>query len=415
MPFVLWRLWRRGRTEPGYRLHVGERLSLGSGVQAEAGCIWVHAVSVGETRAAQPLIDALLASSGSIQILLTHMTPTGRETGRSLFSAHGSRVVQAYLPYDTGLLMRRFLRRHRPVLCVLMETEVWPNLVAACRQSDIPVALVNARLSERSLRKGQRYAALLRPATEALSVVAAQSEADAQRIRQMGANAVTVTGSMKFDIAPPAASIETGRQLRAMFGARPVLVCGCTRDGEETLILDAFLATSKPRPLLVMVPRHPQRFDEVQRLIEARGLRLERRSMLTGAPGALATDTEIVLGDTMGEMFAYYACADVAFVGGSLAELGGHNIIEPCAVGCPTLVGPHTFNFLDITDDAIAAGAVIRVPDASALLKEASRLLSDQETRDRVAASASQFAALHRGATAKTLACLQSLQEKRAA
>ncbi|NHZ38836.1 lipid IV(A) 3-deoxy-D-manno-octulosonic acid transferase [Massilia aquatica] len=406
LPLVLLRLWWRGMKEPGYRQHWRERLGIYRERVPGWHTIWVHAVSVGETRAAEPLIDALVEAYPDSRILLTHMTPTGRATGKALFAKHGERLIQAYLPYDTVAMVNRFIRQFTPRICILMETEVWPNLIAACGER-IPVALVNARLSERSLRRGQRFGQLMTDAGRGIALVAAQTEADAARLRSFGASKVEVTGSIKFDVVVPEAALATGAWLRARIGARPVLLCASTRDGEEALILDAFKRMVWPQgaPLLMIVPRHPQRFDDVAAQVLERGLSLQRRSGLAQQ----GVDADVLLGDSMGEMFAYYAACDVAFVGGSLLPLGGQNLIEPCALGKPVLVGPHTFNFALATEDAIADGGALRVPDAAALLSEAARLLGDPEARAGMGAHAAAYAQRHRGATARTVGLLRRL------
>jgi 3-deoxy-D-manno-octulosonic-acid transferase len=405
LPLVLARLWWRGRKEPGYRAGIKERLGFYGPRPPEKRTFMVHAVSVGETRAAEPLVEALLAGWPDSRVLLTHMTPTGRATGHALFARHGERVIQSYLPYDTGFMVRRFLRHFAPRICILMETEVWPNLIAGCAQQGVPVALVNARLSERSLRRGRRFGGLMAEAARAITVVAAQTEADAARIRSLGAPKVAVTGSIKFDVVPPQAALDTGASLRARFADRPVLLCASTREGEEALILDAYTRL-KDRPagmLLAIVPRHPQRFDEVGQLVRARGLSLQRRSQMTDAP----VDADVLLGDSMGEMFAYYAACDCAYIGGSLLPLGGQNLIEACALGKPVLVGEHTFNFLDATEEAVAAGAALRAVDADDLVALAVRLLCDADERRIMGNKAAQFASRHRGATLRTVELLQ--------
>jgi 3-deoxy-D-manno-octulosonic-acid transferase len=366
----------------------------------------VHAVSVGETRAAEPLVESLLRAWPDCRILLTHMTPTGRATGKALFGKHGERVVQSFLPYDTGFMVGRFLRHFAPTVCILMETEVWPNLIAGCDRYGVPVALVNARLSERSLRRGQRFGGLMMEAAHGITLAAAQTELDAARIASLGAPKVAVTGSIKFDVVPPEAALQTGAMLRARFAQRPVLLCASTREGEEALILDAYraLADKPTGMLLLLVPRHPQRFDEVARMVEERGLRLARRSQLPEQ-----VDSEVLLGDSMGEMFAYFAACDCAFIGGSLLPLGGQNLIEACAVGKPVLVGEHTFNFLQATEEAVATGAALRVPDAAALMNEAARLLNDDAARARMGDKALAFAGHHRGATLRTVELLRQL------
>ncbi|MFN3790568.1 lipid IV(A) 3-deoxy-D-manno-octulosonic acid transferase [Massilia sp.] len=407
LPLVFGRLWWRGRKEPGYRAHWAERLGFPAASPSARMTLWVHAVSVGETRAAEPLVEALLAAYPDARILLTHMTPTGRATGKSLFGHHGERLVQSYLPYDTGFMVGRFLRRFQPRVCILMETEVWPNLVAGCASAGVPVALVNARLSERSLKRGQKMGALMTDAARAITLVAAQTEADAARIRLLGAPRVEVTGSIKFDVVPPQAALEKGAWLRAQSGQRPVFLCASTREGEEALILDAWLrAADKPAgALLAIVPRHPQRFDEVEKLAAARGLKVARRSRLEAG----VEDAEVLLGDSMGEMFAYYAACDCAFVGGSLMPLGGQNLIEACALGKPVLVGEHTFNFAQATEEAVADGAALRVPDADALMAAALRLLEDAPARTRMGERALAFAGRHRGATLRTVELLRRL------
>jgi 3-deoxy-D-manno-octulosonic-acid transferase len=405
LPLVLARLWWRGRKEPGYRAHWLERLGFYEPIAPVPMTFMVHAVSVGETRAAEPLVEALLARWPDSRVLLTHMTPTGRATGRALFAQHGARVIQSYLPYDTGFMVGRFLRHYAPRICILMETEVWPNLIAGCAAHGVPVALVNARLSERSLGRGQRFGTLMSQAARAIATVAAQTEADAVRIRSLGAPKVAVTGSIKFDVVPPQAALDTGAWLRARFIGRPVFLCASTREGEEALILDAY-ARLRDRPagmLLLIVPRHPQRFDEVEQLVRARGLSVARRSSMSDA----ALDADVLLGDSMGEMFAYYAACDCAFIGGSLLPLGGQNLIEACALGKPVLVGEHTFNFLDATNEAVAAGAAVRAADADSLLAQAVRLLCDPHERTIMGSHAAEFASRHRGATLRTVELLQ--------
>jgi 3-deoxy-D-manno-octulosonic-acid transferase len=288
---------------------------------------------------------------------------------------------------------------------VLIETEVWPNVMAQCLRHRVPVALVNARLSERSLAKGKRMGALIADAAQALSCVAAQTAADAQRLEQLGARNVQVTGNIKFDVTPPADALIIGAALRRHFGARPVLLCASTRDGEEELILEALGSVAMGKVLLVLVPRHPQRFGDVARLIESHGLTMVRRSTLDHGPAA--ADVQVLLGDSMGEMFAYYAACDVAFIGGSLLPLGGQNLIEACALGKPVLLGPHTFNFNLISDNAVAAGAALRVDDAGALLRMALQLLHADARCAAMGAKALAFAEQHRGAAHRTMALLR--------
>ncbi|MDX8120633.1 lipid IV(A) 3-deoxy-D-manno-octulosonic acid transferase [Janthinobacterium sp. GMG2] len=410
LPLVLARLWLRGRQEPGYRQHWGERLGFYGRQPASAtNTIWLHAVSVGETRAAEPLIDALLAAWPACRIVLTHMTPTGRATGKSLFAKHGARLVQSYLPYDTGAMPARFIRHFAPRICILMETEVWPNLIHQCNRYKVPVVLANARLSQRSLGKAQRLGKLIADAARGITLVAAQTQDDADRVRQLGVRDVVVTGSIKFDVVVPEAALATGAALRSAIGQRPVLLCASTREGEEQLILDAYIRSGLPaNALLLIVPRHPQRFDEVEKLIAAQGLAMQRRSALQQGDD-VAAGTQVLLGDSMGEMFAYYAACDCAFVGGSLLPLGGQNLIEPAALGKPVLIGPHTFNFALVTEQAIAAGGAALVADADALMAQASALLQDPSRLSLMGEKALAFANQHRGATPRTIAAIKPL------
>jgi 3-deoxy-D-manno-octulosonic-acid transferase len=334
------------------------------------------------------------------------MTPTGRATGRELYGKYGERFRQVYLPYDTGWMVRRFLTHFAPSLCILMETEVWPNLIAQCNARHVPVALVNARLSERSLARAGRFGGLLQKAAQGIACIAAQTEADAQRLRKAGANSVEVTGNIKFDDSPTPAMLDAGAAMHTRFGSRRVLLCASTREGEEALILDALAQAPLGDALLVIVPRHPQRFDDVAREIEARGLSYRRRSALGYE---VAPDIQVVLGDSMGEMFAYYVAADLAFIGGSLLPLGGQNLIEACAVGTPVLIGPHTFNFTAVSEDAVAEGAAIRVQDAAAMLQQSAALLADDDARKAMGMRAREYALQHRGATARTVWLLAPL------
>lgn len=398
LPWAVLHLLWRARRQPEYLRHWGERFGrYGMAAVPPAPTLWIHAVSVGETRAAQPLVAALRRRYPGHRLLFTHMTPTGRATSTQLF---GDTVERVYLPYDTPGAMRRFLRHFRPQVGLIMETELWPNLIAACQAGGVPLLLVNARLSEKSARRYARYPRLTRGALNRLAAITAIGADDAARLQALGAPRVEVFGNMKFDIEPPADQLELGQALRARLGDRPVFLCASTREGEEALILDAWQkAGAGGTALLVIVPRHPQRFDEVARLVEARGLTLQRRSDQQPVSPA----TQVWLGDSMGEMFAYYAAADVSFVGGSLRDFGSQNLIEPCAVGVPVLIGPSTFNFPDAARDALAAGAALQAADAESLVAAARRLLGDGTARAAMGRAGSAFAAGHRGATGRTL------------
>lgn len=443
---ALYLLWR-SRRQPEYRKHWAERwgwFSVRRNDDREP-LIWVHAVSVGETRAAQPLLAALRACHPRAKLLLTCMTPTGRATAAALFAdlAASGRLVQAYLPYDYPHAVHAFLRAWRPAIGIVLETELWPNLVAGARSKGVPLALVNARLSASSLRKGLRWPSLIRPALEGLSLVAAQTAGDAERIAALGRTAEVVTGNMKFDVLPPPALVQRGREWRRSFGGRPVVLAASTREGEEALLLAAWAgcrATAPGRPLLVIVPRHPQRFDDVASAVAAAGLTVQRRSAwmegMAGAPGAGVTadpgehgrrdagadaggqrsagavdgdGADVLLGDSMGEMFAWYGMADVAIIGGSLLSFGAQNLIEACAVGVPVVLGPSTYNFAEAAEQAIGAGAALRVADAAAALAAAVELLSDDDRRRRMSDAAHSFAAAHRGATQRTMDALGPL------
>lgn len=403
LPLVLGRLAWRARRQPDYLRHLGERFAAYGDVPAGRP-VWIHAVSVGETRAAQPLVRAVLDADPAATVLLTHMTPTGRATARELFG-NEPRVRSAYLPYDLPWTTARFLRHFRPRIGIVMETELWPNLLATARHLAIPVVLANARLSERSARRYARWPDLTRLTLGALSAVGAQTEDDAARLTRLGARAVAVTGNIKFDIEAPASQLELADSFRARIAGRPTVLGASTRDGEEAAILEAFLAQAPRNALLVLVPRHPQRFAEVAELVARRGLALQRRS--DGLP--VARETRVWLGDSMGEMFAYYASADVALMGGSWLPYGGQNLIEACAVGTPVILGPHTYNFAQAADQAIAAGAALRGQDPAAGMGAALALIADAEVRENMGQAGRAYAAAHRGATARTMALIGRL------
>lgn len=402
LPLLPLRLWWRGRREPEYRRAIGERFGRYETAAVDAPLLWVHAVSVGETRAALPLVQRLKLAYPRASILLTHMTATGRETGRSLF---GDSVTQAWLPYDLPFAVHGFFRHFRPVAGFLVETELWPNMVAHAHATGVPLFLINARMSRRSARGYAHVPSLTRPLFARLTGVAAQSPDDAGRLAALGAPAPVVTGNVKFDIAVPPEARTLGRELRIRFGAtRPVWVAASTRDGEESLILDVLAQTPLPREtLLVIVPRHPQRFADVAALLGARGVPFVRRSDNRPVPA----DVGVVLGDSMGELLAYYAAADLAFIGGSLLPLGGQNLIEALAIGTPVLIGPHTFNFREAAIGAVASGAAQRVADAEALILAVEALFRDPAQQDAMQEAAGAFHASHRGATERLMHWLE--------
>jgi 3-deoxy-D-manno-octulosonic-acid transferase len=397
-PFLVLRLWRRARAEPLYGTHLGERYGLYGGREAPFD-VWLHAVSLGETRAAEPLLQALRERQPGLRLLLTHSTATGRAAGAPLLRP-GDR--QAWLPFDTPGAVRRFLRHFRPRVGVLMETEVWPNLVAGCRQAGVPLLVANARLSPKSLRQSLRFDALLRPAAAGLTDVLAQTEADAQRMREAGAGHVQVMGNLKFDLALDPAALALGQRWREA-SPRPVVMAAVWREGEDGPLLRAWTALAPAgRPRLLLVPRHPQRFDEVAALVVQAGLSLSRRSAWAGGvPDAAALDADVWLGDSMREMAAYYTLADIALLGGSFAPLGGQNLIEAAACGRCVVMGPHTFNFADAAERAEEAGAALRVADLAAAVPAALTVLADAAERTRREQAALAFAAAHRGAAAR--------------
>ena len=404
LPWAVLHLLWRARRQPEYLRHWGERFGFFDAVPP-APTLWLHAVSVGETRAAQPLVAALRERFPGHRILFTHMTPTGRATSEALF---GDTVERIYLPYDTPWAMRRFLRNFRPEFGLIMETELWPNLIAACRMEGVPLRLVNARLSERSARRYARFPALTREALQGLTAVGAQSGGDAARLEALGAQRITITGNIKFDVATPRQQIELGRAFRSGWGDRPVWLAASTREGEEALILDAWRKSGAVKvgaggtPLLVLVPRHPQRFDEVARLATERGFRMQRRS----EKSAIHAGTQVLIGDSMGEMFAWYASADVALIGGSLLDFGSQNLIEAAACGTPILLGPSTRNFAEAAREAIACGAARSIRDADDLVGQVNALLANAEVRQAMSEAGRAFAERHRGATARTLEML---------
>jgi len=391
LPILLLRLWWRGRAEPGYREAVPERFGIYA-LERPARLLWIHAVSVGEARAAEPLVRALASALPDQRILVTCTTAAGRETIKQLY---GDSVLCAYLPYDYPETAQAFLEYFRPRLAILMETELWPNLLAQCAQQEIAVMLANARLSEKSARGYQRWRALAGPAFRSLAAVCAQSAADAERLRALGARGVELAGNLKFDIAPDAAQLAAGRAWRSQV-ARPVIVLASTREGEEQQLLDAAGAAGA---LIVVVPRHPRRFDEVAPLAQSRRSRQPQP----------APDDRVHLGDTMGEMAFYYGACDVAVIGGSFAPLGGQNLIEALAAGAPVILGPHMYNFADATQLALQAGAAIQAADASSAMQVVTGLLSNEEQRRRMSEAGKNLCAAHRGATARHLAVCRRL------
>ena len=394
LPFILARLWWRGRREPFYRRRIGERFGYYRGASSGQPVLWLHAVSVGEARASAALVRALASTHPQHELLITCMTAAGREALKEL---HGASVSVAWLPYDYPGAVRRFLEHYRPRLAVLMETEIWPNLVAACGDFGVPMLLANARMSEKSALGYERWRGLMHPAIAALTVVCAQSDEDAARLRALGARRIETTGNVKFDITPVTAKRDEGNAWRARV-ARPVLLLASTREGEERMLLDALPAWDGEL-LVLLVPRHSRRFEELA------GFSQSRRSA-----GRLPTPQDrVYLGDTMGEMDFYYAAADVAVIGGSFAPLGGQNLIEACAAGTPVVFGPSMFNFAEAARLALEAGAAVQAADAPGAIHAALRLLSNQEERKKMGVAGKALCDAHRGATQKHLLLCEEL------
>jgi len=409
LPFTPLKLLWRGRKQKEYLAHWQERYGFYT-QHFQQPIIWLHCVSVGETRAAEPLVKALLTQYPQRQILLTHTTPTGRATSQQIFGQQplSERVQSVYLPYDVPCGIQRFLNHFKPDIGIIMETELWFNLIAACKQRQIPLLLVNARLSEQSARGYTKLGKLVTQGLQNLTAIAAQTANDAARLQQLGARHVQVTGNLKFDVTPPENAAAQGLKIRNRVAhGRPVFLAASTRDGEESLILQAVKLANIPDLLTIIVPRHPQRFDEVADLLTGSALTFVRRSSLnheiTSPADVSQADVSFVLGDSMGEMFAYYAACDVAFIGGSLLPLGGQNLIEAFSMGKPVLIGPHTFNFAQISDMAIQAGAALRVQNAEALARQLQQLFATNEQRAHMAAAALAFCTQNQGATRRTL------------
>ena len=430
-PFLRRKLQKRGAVEPGYLETIDERFGHYDNARLPEGegYLWVHAVSLGETRAAAPLIAALRQQRPSMHLLLTHGTATGRAEGLTLLT---SGDVQVWQPWDTPGAVQRFLTRFKPRIGVLIETEVWPNLAAACVQARVPLVLANARLSDKSLRQARRLAWLARPAYRALTAAWAQTAGDAQRLQKLGAPVAGVFGNIKFDAEPQPVPLALGLQWRRTWRettARPVLMLASSREGEEALLLHVLRSnqaqapvessqvaiesgaesSSVPEVQWLIVPRHPQRFDDVAALLVNQGFGVSRRSRWQAGPPADLPANTVWLGDSLGEMALYYGLADAALLGGSFEPLGGQNLIEAAACGCPVVMGPHTFNFSEAAELAQAAGAAIQVNTLAQAVAVAQTLVRKPETHAEMALAASRFALAHRGAVGKTATALAAL------
>ena len=424
-PLLRRKLARRGRQEPGYLHALPERFGhYGSPVLALDGrTLWVHAVSLGETRAAAVLVARLRARWPGMRLLLTNGTATGRAEGAKLLQPGD---IQVWQPWDTPGATQRFLAHFKPSLGLLMETEIWPNLVAACQQAGVPLVLANARMSDKSARQAKRLTWLARPAFRGLTAAWAQTQADAAALTDLGARVQGVFGNLKFDAEPNPAQCALGRAWRVQ-AARPVAMLASSREGEEAALLDFLKSFKALAPVnassvaiesivndiqWLIVPRHPQRFAEVAALAQARGFQVSRRSVWSDGPPARTDAPVLWLGDSLGEMALYYSLADVALLGGSFAPLGGQNLIEAAACGCPVVMGPHTFNFAEAAELAVVAGAAHRVHDMPEAIQTVMALVSDCTAQRAMVVSASSFAQSHRGAVDKTVAAALALRNQ---
>lgn len=403
MPLVVLRLLWLSRRVPGYRMRIAERFGFIDAPGADIA-VWVHAVSVGEALAALPLIRRLLERHGENRVWVTTTTPTG---GERLLAALGTRVRHSYLPYDLPGAVARFLDRVRPRQVVIMETEIWPNLFRAIARRGVSLTIANARLSPRSLRGYRRLAGAVREILRDVSLVAAQSETDAQAFRELGAPSAMAIGNLKFDIDPPEDQLAAGAQLRERLGAgRPVWIAASTHEHEEDAALAAHAQVRRrfADALLILVPRHPPRFDGVARLIANAGFAAQRRSALSGAD--IGPDFAVLLGDSLGEMWMYLAAADLAFVGGSLVPVGGHNVLEPAALGLPVLFGPHMHNFIGARDLLLGAGAAQSLERGAELADRVQRLFEDSARRKAMGEAGRAAVQANRGALERLLRLL---------
>lgn len=409
LPSILIRLWLRGRQAPAYRQRWTERLGLTPPLAPPAAPLWIHAVSVGEVQAVSTLIRRFLQQHPEIPVLVTTMTPTGADRVKQLF---GEQVAHRYCPYDLPWAMNRFLNITQPRGCVIVETELWPNFLRQCQRKQIPTLLANARLSERSARGYARFASLTHDMLNRLSRVAVQDHTDGERFKALGLDPtrLTVIGSIKFDVEINPQWAEVALQLRQHWGAtRPVFLAASTHDDEESQLLTSLptLLAIYPDLLTILVPRHPERFDAVAQLCQSSGLNYTRRSQST-LPNP---DTQVYLADTMGELMSFCSAANIVFVGGSLIERGGHNPLEPALLGKPIITGLHTFNFAAITQGLSAAGALVEVKNAKAVMTQVQHWLSNPERASDAGQAAQRYVANHAGALSRLEVELEALLE----
>ena len=404
LPVLLIRLVWRGFKNPAYWHRWNERFGYIQHLEQPID-VWIHAVSVGEVRAAEPIVNALIDQATTIRVLVTTMTPTGSAQARQCF---GDRVIHCYAPYDFPAAVRRFIEKCRPSLAIFMETEMWPNIIRQCSRRAIPLLFANVRLSEKSFARYQRIVGFMGPVLRLASGFAVQTSADAERLKRLGAReeSIRVTGSIKFDVKVPASLAEVAQVLRREWGSdRPVWIAASTHEGEDETVLKVFAELKKHHPnlLLVIVPRHPERFTAVARLCRREGYKTVLRSERAGP---LRDDVDIFVGDSMGELTLFYAASDVAFVGGSLVPVGGHNVLEPCALGLPVVFGQHMFNFHEISKRTLARGAGIQVSGEAQLTAAVDRILQDPNLRFKIGESGKAFVEENKGALHRTLGML---------
>lgn len=385
---------------PAYRARLLERLGIYSKLVFKPNGVWIHAVSVGEVVAAVPLIKALQSKYVAIPITVTTMTPTGAQRVQQML---GNTVTHVYIPYDISWCIVNLIKKIRPLCLIIMETELWPNLLNTCKARSIPVIIANARLSDRSFPRYMRFRWFIQQMLRDITYVATQSELDTQRFLQLGldANKITTVGNLKFEVQIDALQLQAGKALKASIGERLILVAASTHEGEEQLVLQAFkqIHQSHPDCLLILIPRHPDRFNNVAELLTQQQVNFIRRSSHANC----TSDTTIILGDTMGELYMYYAAADVAFVGGSLVPVGGHNLLEPAAIGVPCITGSHLENFKDIAKLLTTAGLLQIVQDSAQLAQQCLIWFKSAELRSQVGNNAKQILLQNCGAVEKIL------------
>jgi 3-deoxy-D-manno-octulosonic-acid transferase len=408
-PLVLLRLFWRARQLPGYFDNWSQRFAYLQVPPQYRHGIWIHAVSFGETQAAKPLVQGLREQYPEIPIVITNSTLTGAQLARQSW---GEEVFCCFAPYDLPGVVGRFLHRIQPRLALFMETEIWPNQIHQLNRQGIPTVLINGRLSERSARGYQRVAALAKATLNEFSYVAVQNQEDAKRFEALGLcpQRVLVTGSIKSDVFIPASLLEAGRALRSDLGRhRPIVIAASTHEGEEEIVLDAFSQLTKmvAECLIILVPRHPERFAKVAQMVNQRGYKIHRRS----DRHAIGTDCQVYLGDTMGDLILLYAAADVAFVGGSLVPVGGHNMLEPASLGVPVVLGPYTHNFARLSAEILKCGAAQTIHNADTLANAWRMLLQDPGKRDAMGQAAKQMVEDNRGALQRCMTLIHIIIE----